>query len=195
MNRGVIRGICLLVLVASIAVRVQSNRTREAMMTDFDVGAAVADVIREHGYAVRENPVKPPMLLSAVIYFRRPGCDQVSLILPYFINAETGPLLARVTGADFDRHFFYMDKSWDEQSRVSMFLEWAKVAVLDIFGASRYVPVKKAIVLAEPPGCHSAVPIDWRPVWAKGRSTVATATRRTRVAAEGMQGLEPSWMP
>ncbi len=191
MNRRIIRGICLLALVASIAVRVEANRAREAMMTDFDVGAAVADVIRDHGYAVRENPVKPPMLLSAVIYFQRPECDQVSLILPYFINAETGPLLARVTGADFDRHFFYMDKSWDEQSRVSMFLEWAKVAVLDIFGVSRYVPVKKAIVLADPPGCHSAVPIDWRPVWAKGRYRDA----RTRVVAEGMQGLEPSWMP
>jgi len=176
MSRGIIRGICLLALVASITVRVEANRAREAMMTDFDVGAAATAVIREHGYAVRENPVKPPMLLSAVIYFQRPECGQVSLILPYFINAETGPLLARVTGADFDRHFFYMDKSWDEQGRVSMFLEWAKYATLDIFGVSRYVPVKKAIVLADPPGCHSAVPIDWRPVWAKGRSRDAANT-------------------
>ena len=169
MSKTIIRGLCLLVLVASIAVRVQSNRIREAMMTDFDVGAAIADVIREHGYVVRENPVKPPKVLSVVVYFQRPQCDQASLVLPYFINAETLPLLARVTKPGFERHFFYMDGAWDEQSRVAMFFEWAKFAVLDIFGASRYVPTKKAIVLAESPDCHAVAPIDWRPVWDKAR--------------------------
>jgi hypothetical protein len=169
MNKAVIRSLCLLALIASIAVRVQANRTREAMMTDFDVSAAVADVIRQHGYALRENPVKPPKVLSVVVYFQRPECEQVSLVLPYFINAETLPLLARVTRPDFERHFFYMDGAWDEQSRVSMFFEWAKYAVLDIFGASRYVPVKKALVLAEAPDCHPTAAIDWRPVWDKYR--------------------------
>jgi hypothetical protein len=68
MNKPVIRSLCVLALLASIAVRVQANRTRDAMITDFDVGAAITDVIREHGYAVRENPVKPPKLLASVIY-------------------------------------------------------------------------------------------------------------------------------
>jgi hypothetical protein len=37
MNKTVvIRGLCLLVLVASIAVRFQANRAREAMIGDFD---------------------------------------------------------------------------------------------------------------------------------------------------------------
>jgi len=169
MSKAVVRSLCLLLLLASVAVRFQANRTREAMVADFDVGAAITDVIRERGYVVRENPVKPPMMLSSVVYFKRPECDHASLVLPYFINEETLPLLARVTGPDFDRHFFYMDRSWNEQDRVSMFLEWVKYAVLDIFGASRYVPVKKAIVLAEAPDCHPAAPIDWRPVWDKGR--------------------------
>src|SRR6476620_435754 len=130
MNRAIIRGLCLLTLVASVAVRFQANQTREAMTTDFDAGAAVTDVIRKHGYVVRENPIKPPKLLSAVIYFQRPECDQASLVLPYFINAETLPLLARVTGPDFDHHFYCMSRSWNEQDRVSMLLEWAKYAVL-----------------------------------------------------------------
>jgi hypothetical protein len=167
MNKSVVRGLCLLALVASIAVRVQSNRTREAVMSEFDVGTAIEDVIRAHGYVVRENPVKPPKVLSVVVYFQRPECEQASLVMPYFINAETLPLLARVTKPDFDRHFFYLDRSWNEQSRVAMFFEWAKYAVLDIVGASRYVPVKKAIVLAEAADCHPAAPIDWRPVWEK----------------------------
>jgi hypothetical protein len=169
MNKAVVRGLCLIALVVSIAVRVQSNRAREAVMTDFDVGAAITDVIREHGYALRENPVKPPKLLAAAIYFQRPECEQASFVLPYFINAETMSMLTRLNKPDFARRFFYLDGAWDEQSRVAMFLEWAKYAVLDIFGASPYVPVKKAIILAEPPDCRSPAPIDWRPVWDKDR--------------------------
>ena len=113
MNRTMVRSLCFLMLLASIAVRFQTNRARETMMTEFDVGAAVTDVIRQHGYALRENPVKPPKVLSSVIYFQRPECDQASLVLPYFINAETLPLLARVTKPDFDRHFFYLDGAWN----------------------------------------------------------------------------------
>jgi len=55
-----------------------------------------------------------------------------------------------------------------------MYMEWAKAAVLDIFGASRYFPIKTAIVLAEPSDCRPGAPIDWRQVWDK----TATATRR-----------------
>lgn len=169
MSKAVIRAICLLMLLLSIAVRFQANRSREAVMTEFDVGAEIAQVLRSHGLQLRENPVKPPMVLSVVVYFQRPECDRASLVLPYFINAETEPLLARVTVPGFDRHFYYMDGSWREQHRVSMFLEWMKYAVLDLFGASPYVPVKKAIVMADPPNCLPADVIDWRVLWEKNR--------------------------
>jgi hypothetical protein len=184
MNKAVLRSLCLLVLLASIAVRFQANRAREAMMTDFDVGAAVTDVIRQHGFALRENPVKPPKVLSSVIYFQRPECDQASLVLPYFINAETLPLLMRLSGPNFDHHFFYLDGSWNDQARVSMFFEWVKYAVLDIFDASQYIPVKKAIVLAEASDCHPAAPIDWRPVWNKDRYRNAAKGRSRNVAGD-----------
>ena len=90
-------------------------------------------------------------------------------MFPYYINAEAEPLLARVAQPDFERHFYYMDLSWREQHRVSMFLEWVKYAVLDLVGASPYVPVKKAIVLADPPDCQPAEIIDWRVLWEKNR--------------------------
>jgi hypothetical protein len=182
MNKPVIRSLCLVMLLASIAVRVQANRTRDAMITDFDVAAAITDVIREHGYVVGENPVKPPKVLSSVIYFQRPECKQASLVLPYAINAETLPMLARVARPDFDRHFFYLGRSWDEQDRVSMLFEWAKYAVLDIFGASRYVPVRQAIVLAEAPDCHPVAAVDWGPVWDKSRHRSAAKASSAGVA-------------
>ena len=58
-----------------------------------------------------------------------------------------------------------MDSSWREQQRVSMFFKWVKYALLDLVGASPYVPVKRAIVLADPPNCRPADVIDWRVLW------------------------------
>jgi hypothetical protein len=130
-------------------------------------------------------------VLAAVVYFQRPECAQASLVLPYFINAETLPTLTRAIKPGFDRHFYYMDRSWDQQQRVAMFFEWAKFAVLDLFGASRYVPVKKALVLAEPSDCHPAVAIDWRPVWDKDRYRNAVIGRSASVAENA--GSQPSW--
>lgn len=176
MNRSVIRGLCLLVLAGSITIRFQANRAREAMTDDFDITAAVTEVIRQHGYALRDNPVRPPGMLSHIIYFQRPECDQVSLVLPHFINEETQSLLTRAASADAARRFYYLDGSWNDQARVAMFLAWVKYAVLDIFGTSRYIPVKQAIVVADARDCHPAADIDWRPVWAKDRHRNASRT-------------------
>jgi hypothetical protein len=169
-NKTIFRGVCVLVLLLSLGVRLRTDWNRETTMTEFDAGAAIAQVLHSHGLQLRENPVKPPKVLSVVVYFQRPDCDRVSLVLPYFINAETEPLLARVTEPGSERHFYYLDASWREQRRVAMFLEWLKFAALDLVGASPYVPVKKAIVLADPPNCRPADTIDWRPLWAKKRA-------------------------
>lgn len=182
MNKTFVRSLCLLALLVSIAVRIQASLFRETMVSDFDVGAVVSGVIRKHGYALRDNPIKPPKVLASVIYFQRPECDQPSLVLPYYINAETLPLLARLTSPGFHYQFYYLDRSWNEESRVPMFFEWAKYAVLDIFGASQYVPVKKALVLAEAPNCHPAALIDWRSVWRKDSKPKAATGLDARVA-------------
>jgi hypothetical protein len=47
-----------------------------------------------------------------------------------------------------------------------MYLEWFKYTMLGLIGASPYITVKKAIVLAEPPDCPSAAAAaDWAAVW------------------------------
>jgi hypothetical protein len=175
MSKAVVRSIAVLILLLTVAVRFQADRTRQTMMSEFDAGAAIAQVLQSHGLELRENPVKLPRLLSVVVYFQRPECNRTSLVLPYFINAEAEPLLARVTEPGFDRHFYYLDSSWREQRRVSMFLAWAKYALLDLLGASPYVPVKKAIVLADPPDCHPTDAIDWQVLWEKNRPRNAGA--------------------
>lgn len=165
MTRTLFRIFCVLALAASIAIRFEMNRSREADAAEFDAPAAVSDVVRASGFAVLENPFKPPLLGAIAVYFQRPGCGRASVILPYPLNAESLPLLSRLAGADFKLRFFYLGKSWSEQNRLGMYLEWFKYTVLGLFGASPYIAVKKALVLAEPPDCTSAAAIDWRAVW------------------------------
>jgi hypothetical protein len=183
MKATVLRGLLLAALVASVAVRFETNRAREAMASGFDIGAAVEDVIRANGYALQENPVKPPKLLSRVVYFQRPECQQASLVLPHFINEEASELLMRVTEPGFENRFFYIDRDWREQSRPAMALQWIKHLVLNLFNASPYIPVKMAIVLADPPNCRPAQAIDWRPVWQRDRHAHAANTARPAVGA------------
>jgi DTW domain-containing protein YfiP len=162
MSKAAVRGVCALILVLTVAVRFQADRTRQTMMSEFDAGRAIADVLRSHGLRLGENPVKPPKMASIVVYFQRPECDRASLVFPYFINAEAEPLLAHVTVPGFERRFYYLDSSWREQRRISMFFEWLKYAALDLVGASPYVP-------ADPPNCRPADIIDWRVLWEKKR--------------------------
>ena len=169
MNKTLFRGCCLFALMVSLTVRVQANHVRVSMLNDFDIGAAVTAVIRENGYALRENPVKPPKLLAAAVYFQRPDCNQPSFAMPFLISAETLPMLTRLNKPEFERTYFYMHRSWGEQNRVAMVAEWVKYTVLDIFGASPYVPFKQAVLLAEPPGCTTPASIDWHTVWDKNR--------------------------
>src|ERR1700759_4260508 len=112
MSRAAVRGIAALLLLLTVAVRFQADLSRQTMMSEFDAGAAVEQILRNHGLGSRENRVKPPRALSAVVYFQRPECDRASLLLPYFINAEAEPLLARVTEPGSERHFYYLDSSW-----------------------------------------------------------------------------------
>lgn len=184
MTRTIVRSLCLLVLAASIAVRLQANRNLQIAMTEFDPTVAITEVLLAQGYRVLENPIKPPKMLASVVYFQRDECSRPSLVMPYIINAESLPLLSLVAGPEFHLRFFYLDKSWSRESRVSMYLEWLKYSILDIFGASRYFPVKQAIVLAEPPDCAGPASIDWRMVWDKHRRDVPGSGTRDRARSD-----------
>jgi len=73
MKTNALRGLLLAALVASVGVRFETNRAREAMAGDFDIGAAVEDVIRANGYALRENPVQAAEIARPRSLFSAPG--------------------------------------------------------------------------------------------------------------------------
>ena len=98
-------------------------------------------------------------------------------MLPHYLNEEAAQLLPG-HGTGFEIRFYYIDRDWREQSRLAMALQWIKHLVLNVFGASPYIPVKLAIVLADPPNCRPAQAIDWRPVSVRDRQSHAVNTAR-----------------
>jgi hypothetical protein len=166
-----------LLLLASVAIRHHAISDRDSLTARFDIGAAIADVVAAHGMTLLENPVRPPRVLSSIVYFVRPGCAQPSLAMPFSLNYQALPLLNRVIKPDYRHRFLYLDRAWPRQARFEMLLVWLEHAVLSVGGASRFVPVKTAIVLADHMDCSSLDGIAWELVWQRGRHRNAIETK------------------
>jgi hypothetical protein len=170
MKSTVARIVLLLFLLSTVAVRIHALQSRDTMVASFDIDAAIKTLIRENGLPLRENPVKPPSVLSVAVYFQRQECAAPSVVVPFDLNFEALPLLARVAPPQSYTHsFFYLDGSWPEQDRVLIFGEWLRHAALNLAGATPFVPVKTAVVVAEPAACQASVRLDWRAIWERTR--------------------------
>jgi hypothetical protein len=158
----------LIALVTAVSIRVHAIGSRDQMVASFDIDAAIRALIRQQGFPIGENPARPPSILSSAVYFQRPECAEPSVIVPFSLNHEALPLLARLVPMQRYSHtFIYLDGSWPEQNRLRAFVEWLRHASLDLADATRYFPVKTAVVLAEPAPCRISTGVDWRLVWDK----------------------------
>jgi hypothetical protein len=167
MTSSFVRVALLLTVLATVTIRYQSAVSRDALVGSFDIGQAIETLLREHDLALRENPVKPPRVLSHAVYFQRPQCARSSVVMPLSLNYEALPYLNRVVTEGYSHRFIYLDGTWPEQARLPMLVEWLRHAVLNVVDASRYLPVKTAVVLADPLDCSINASIDWRLLWDK----------------------------
>jgi hypothetical protein len=190
MTSALVRVAMVLAVLATVAIRHQAVVSRDALIDSFDIGGAIETLLREHHLTLRENPVKPPRMLSSAVYFQRPECAQSSVVMPLSLNYEALPYLDRIVTAGYAHRFIYLDGTWLAQARVAMFVEWLRHAVLNVVGASRFLPVKTAVVLADPVNCKVDASIDWKLIWDKAwneHRRIGQGERRetTGEAAEG----------
>jgi hypothetical protein len=179
----------LLFLIATVGIRVHAVRSRDSAAASFDVGFAIKTLITESGLLLRDNPVRPPSILSWAVYFQRPECSEPSIIVPFALNSEALVLLARIAPKQpYSPTFIYLDETWTVQNRVLMFIEWLKHVAFDLVGANRYLLVWTAIVVAEPTECQPSAHVDWRLVWDKDWNQ-AHIEKRTSLREEGEIGM------
>lgn len=159
----------LVLLVTTVGIRFHALGLRDAMISSFEIDLAVKTLISESGFSLKENPAKRPSILSSAVYFQRPECSEPSIVVPFSLNYEALPLLARIVPAQSYSHtFIYLDGNWSAQNRVLMFAEWFRHAALNLVDTTRYLPVKTAVVVAEPAACQTAARVDWRLIWDRG---------------------------
>lgn len=167
MTSAFVRIAILVAVLATVAIRHRAVVSRDALVGSFDIGGAIETLLRQHNLTLQENPVKPPRVLSHAVYFQRPQCSHSSIVMPLSLNYEALPYLNRIVTEGYSHRFIYLDRTWPDQARLSMLVEWLRHAVLNVVGASRYLPVKTAVVLADPVDCSSNASIDWRLLWDK----------------------------
>ena len=174
MTTTVIRLALLSMIIVIAAIRMHAVKTRDALDASFDVDLSVKSLIESQGLTLKTNPKQPPNILSAAVYFQRPDCAEPSVVIPFSLNFEALPLLARIVSLQsYTQTFHYLSGKWPTQNRARMFIEWFKHAVLEVTDNTSYLPVKTAVVLAEPLSCHSPTLIDWRLIWDKERNKAA----------------------
>ena len=171
MRSTVARIALLLLLIMTVGICLHALGSRDTLIASFEIDLAIKSLIGEYRLPLKENPVKPPSILSSAVYFQRPECSEPSIIVPFSLNYEALPLLARIVPMQRYSHtFIYLEGNWSVQNRVLMFVEWFRHTVLDLANTTRYLPVKTAVVLAEPRQCQTSVRIDWSLIWDRGRN-------------------------
>ena len=167
MTARFVRIAAVLAVLSTVAIRHQSVISRDALVGSFDIANAIETLLHQHDLALQENPVKPPRVLSHAVYFQRPQCSRSCIVMPLSLNYEALPYLNRIVTEDYSHRFIYLDRTWPDQARLPMLAEWLRHAMLNVVGASRYLPVKTAVVLADPVDCSIHAAIDWRLLWDK----------------------------
>jgi hypothetical protein len=162
----------------TLAIRLRSIEHRDAMIASFDIGSAIKELAKENGLDAQENSTN---LVPGAIYFKRPECPAPSIILPFDLNFEALPPLSRIAPLpSYTYIFLYLDGSWATQNRASIFATRLKHSVLGLFGASRFLPVRQAIVLAEPNGCPGSARFDWQLIWDRNWNYVQIEQSRSK---------------
>lgn len=175
MRRLGLRAAIVLLIALSLAARTAGLRSSGGQHPDFDGTAAITALVASAGLEVRPNPVAPPRVLSAAVYFIRSGCGAPSIALPFGINVEARHLLARLAPQGYTFRYYYLDQTWARQARLALYMEWLKHAALGVFGRSPYRTVKIAVVIADPLSCEGPDPIDWRRLWLRSGAELTPA--------------------
>lgn len=160
-----IRLLLAALVAGSVGLRYHTLKARDGNDASAEFSRSIAALVATHGLRLRPNPVAPPRVLSRIVYFERPDCDQQSLAMPFQVNQETAPLLERAIDASYRRHYYYLDADWREHDRIAMYRVWLRHVVMAAIGSAVQMPARTAIVVADPATCAALDVVPWSQVW------------------------------
>jgi hypothetical protein len=160
MSKLIFRVVLAAALIATVASKIGRSPAVE-----FDVRAAVVDVIARNGGTPHAEAPSVQSELAQPMYFDVPSCDGPLQVIPVRLNLQESPLFSLVVLTGYSRSFVYLNKVWLDADRLGLRAEWIKQRALSMLGLGRYVTDAIALLVAAPPGCKFGETIDWSPVW------------------------------
>jgi hypothetical protein len=164
-----LRSLLALALILSLALKYRATTEKTLVEGTFDMRAAVIGLTRTHGWIEEAASAAPRQSLLSFMHFAAPGCSRATIVAPVALNLEIVSLIGRVVAPDYGKRFIYIEHEAPVQSRIALYAQWMKHVVLSLAGLTRYLPVRTAVLVAEPPDCHASRDVDWRLIWERGQ--------------------------
>lgn len=151
----------MIILVGSL---VANQRASDALMQTGDHAAAILNIARAHGLALRRDQQVASGNVRTFV-FDAPGCAQPVSVALLSVTFEEIPLVPAAREPRDQIRYVYINHVWNRPDRLGVFIEWKKQRLLTVLGLTRYVPSRHLLLIDTPSDCGAADEIDWQSIW------------------------------
>lgn len=164
-SRLVIRLGLFCLIVTALLVRLNAIEARERLDDQVSMTAQIGAIVAAAGFDALDNPVAPPRLTHDAVYFQRPDCPGVSIAAPYSFAVDAQAVSTRLKLDGQQVRHVYLDRDFASQSRPAFYVQWFAASLAGAVGLSPYLPLKIALLIAEPGACVDRQTPDWSQAW------------------------------
>lgn len=130
-----------------------------------DIRAGAIETMLRQGWVAYEETGNHDQPLGNAVNFRAVECEALGQLFIVGLNLQAAPMLDHITKPGYARRFIYLGRTWLNQDRFGMRLEWLKHKIFGLVGLGQYEANESAIVIVEPPDCKRAETVDWSRLW------------------------------
>jgi hypothetical protein len=159
------RPFALRITLAGLLISTVIGKICLAHVKPSDMRSAAIDLVSRKGWAAYEETGNAAQPLGNAIHFRATGCQASGQIFVVPLNLQDAPMLDHMTSQGYARRFVYLGRTWLNEDRAEMRLEWLKYKALSLLWLGRYEANESALIVVEPPDCGRSETVDWSGLW------------------------------
>jgi hypothetical protein len=148
-------------LVGSLAAK---DRSIDLLPETRDLEPAVIRVAQAGGLAFRQKTTFAGTDIP-VLTFAAADCSLPVLVTLLSLNLEEDPTIRSRREPGYALRYVYIERSWEEPSRLAVHVERVKYAALAMVHLTRYTPFRQVLLVETPPQCSIVDDVDWQEIW------------------------------
>ena len=148
-------------LIGSLAIKAG---TGGVFAEDHSFEAAVIRVAQSGRLTLHQNNIITGTDIRTLI-FDAAGCSRPVLAALLSLSFEEEPIVRSAREPGYALQYFYIERSWAEPPRLTIYVERVKYIVLGILGLTQFTPSRQVLLVESPPRCSAASDVKWQNVW------------------------------